>query len=103
MMLCKVISFVENALSPADWKLALARSIEDPTEMHVDRFGSFLFHIVVGNASGSAVVCLQRGGWLWTMAEFFETRSQPASFFSIVEMLGSQLAGFGSSTGTHLF
>jgi hypothetical protein len=74
MMLGKVVGFIENTLPPADQKLTLVDAIADLTETHVDRFGSFLFCIVVGNASGSAVVCLQWGGWL-RMAEFFKIRS----------------------------
>jgi hypothetical protein len=92
MMFGKIISLVENALFPADNKLALANAISNPTETHVDGFGSLLFDTVVGNARSSAVVCLDWGRWLG-VAEFFKARTQGARFLSIVELRSK--FGFG--------
>ena len=94
MVLCIVISFVENTFFPVDKELALAYTVSDPIEAHVNGFRSFLFDSVVGDTSGSAVVGLNRGWWLG-MTEFFEACAEWAGFFSIVKEGGE--FGFGST------
>ena len=58
MMLGKVVRFVEAAALPIDMELALADTIANPVEAHIDSFGTLLFDSVVGDAGGSAVVSL---------------------------------------------
>ena len=51
----------ENAFLPSvDEELALAYTVSDPIEVHVNGFRSLLFDSVVGDTSCSAVVGLDR-------------------------------------------
>jgi hypothetical protein len=57
MMFSKVIGFVKSAGFPIDMELALADTVANPVQAHIDGFGAFLFDSIIGNASSSAVVC----------------------------------------------
>ena len=91
-MLGKVVRFVEAAALPIDMELALADTIANPVEAHVDRFGALLLDGVVGDAGSSAVVGLE-GRRRLGVAEFFERNANRTGFFAIVEE-GSEF-GFG--------
>ena len=56
MVLGEVVGLVQIAILPEDVKLSLSNSVSYPVEAHVDCFGSFLSNVVVGDATGSAVV-----------------------------------------------
>ncbi len=64
VVLGEVIGFVGSTQSPKDVILALVDTITDPIELHVNGLGPFLFDVVIGNAGGSGVVSLNRGGRL---------------------------------------
>jgi hypothetical protein len=84
MMFSEVIHLVQAAFLPADAELSLAQhAVAHPAESHVDSFGSFLFHGIVGDARGSAVVGLEGRWWLLGMAELFEGDANGAGFFAI--------------------
>ena len=84
MVLGKIIGAVEGAFAPIDVVLALANTVADPVEAHVDGFGAFLFYRIGNDTSGGAVVGLDGGGWLG-MAHFFKGGSDGACFFAVVE------------------
>ena len=84
MVFGDVISAILFAGFPVDKKLALANTIADPVEAHVNCLGSLLFNCIVDNASGSAVVGLERGRRLF-VAEFFECNAVRASRLGVVE------------------
>jgi len=69
VVLSEVIGFVGGTQMPEDVILALANAILNPVEMHVNGLGVLLLDVVIGNTSGSGVVCLNRGGGLG-MAKF---------------------------------
>ncbi len=69
VVLSEVINFVGGTWMPEDVILALANAILNPVEMHVNGLGVLLLDVVIGNTSGSGVVCLNRGGGLG-MAKF---------------------------------
>ena len=58
MVFGEVIGTVGVARAPKDVKLALADPVTDPIKMHVNGLGPLLFHGVIGNAAGGAVVSL---------------------------------------------
>ena len=58
MILGEVIGFVEITSSPENMELALAYTVTDPVEAHVDGFGAFLLHGVGCDSGGSAVISL---------------------------------------------
>jgi len=58
MVFGEVISMVGAARAPKNVELALADPGVDPIKMHVNGFGLLLFHGVIGNAAGGAVVSL---------------------------------------------
>jgi len=58
MVFGEIIGMVGTAGSPENLKLALPDSVPDPIEPHVNGFGLLLFHSVIGNAAGGAVVGL---------------------------------------------
>jgi hypothetical protein len=94
MMFGKVVGTVCLSFAPVNLKLALADTIADPVEAHVDRFGSFLLDGVSGNATGSVVV---GGHWccrLW-VPHFFKGNAKWTRFFAIVEE--STEFGFGGT------
>ena len=64
MVLCVVIPVVGFARCPVDMEVALADTVANPTEAHVDSFGAALFDCVVGYALDCAVVCGEHGGRL---------------------------------------
>ena len=100
MVLCIVISFVENAFFPVDYEeVALVNTVSDPKEAHVNGFRPFLFDSVVGDTRCSAVVGLNRFCRL-RMTEFFEACAKRAGFFSIVKEGGE--FGFGGA-GEYFF
>ena len=74
MVFGEVVSAIGVAFVPENFKLALADSIADPIESHVDGFGPFLFYGVGGDAAGGIIVGGHRGGGLW-MAHFLEGNS----------------------------
>ena len=65
MVLCVAIPVVGFARYPVDMEVALADTVANPIETHVDCFGAALFDCVVCDAFGGAVVCGEYGGWLW--------------------------------------
>ena len=83
MMFREIISFVHVAALPKHVKLALAHTVSDPVEAHVNGFGPLLFDSVGGNASGGNVVSLDRRCRLG-VAEFFKADTDWASFLAIV-------------------
>ena len=64
MMLGVVVAKVSDAQLPVDEELTLACVIAHPIKAHVDRFQSFLFDGVVGEAVGGRVVDLEWSGRL---------------------------------------
>ena len=74
MMLGEIVRTIEDAFFPVDVKLALADSVADPIETHIDCLGALLFDGVVGNAGSSAIVGNDGRGRL-RMAELFEAES----------------------------
>ena len=64
-MLVVLVAQVSDARLPVDEELTLAFAITDPIKVHVDRFLSFLFDGVVGEAVGGIVVYLDWSGRLW--------------------------------------
>ena len=70
-----VIGIVAISWSPINLKLALAYSVSDPVEAHVESFGCFLLDAIVGEAYCSRVVDLY---WCWRLrvAEFIECNSK---------------------------
>ena len=64
-MLGVVVAKVSDAWLPVDEELTLACAIVYPIKAHVDRFRSFLFDGVVGEAVGGRVVDLDWSGRLW--------------------------------------
>ena len=58
MVFGEVIGMIGAAGTPKNVELALADPVADPIKMHVDGFGPLLFHGVIGNAAGGAVVGL---------------------------------------------
>ena len=64
-MLGVVVAKVSDAWLPVDEELTLACAIAYPIKAHVDRFRSFLFDGVVGEAVGGRVVDLDWSGRLW--------------------------------------
>jgi membrane protein YqaA with SNARE-associated domain len=87
VVLCEIVSFVEATFFPMDVKLSLTHAVEDPVKMHINRFGSFLFYSIVGNAGGGVVVYLYGRRWLG-MAQLFEGGSDGAGLFAVVEQGG---------------
>ena len=64
-MLGVVVAQVSDARLTVDDELTLACEIAYPIKAHVDRFRSFLFDGVVGEAVGGRVVYLDWSGRLW--------------------------------------
>ena len=64
MVLREIIGKIISTLSPMNNKHPLRHPVPDPVKVHVDRFGSALFHCAIGDASGAGVIGLDRGGWL---------------------------------------
>jgi len=58
MVFGEVIGTIGATRVPKNVELALADPVADPIKSHVDGFGPLLFHGVIGNAAGSAVVGL---------------------------------------------
>ena len=56
MVFCKIVSSVCAAFAPVNDELSLSNSVSYPIKAHVDGFGSFLFHSVVGDADGGVVI-----------------------------------------------
>ena len=83
MVFAEIIGAIVFALAPIDVKLALADAIADPVEAHVHGLRSFLFNVVVGDASGCTVVGLDGSRGL-RMTHFLERRSKRASGFAIM-------------------
>ena len=64
-MLGVVVANVSDARLPVDEELTLSCAIAYPVKSHIDRFRSFLFDGVVGEAVGGRVVNLDWRGRLW--------------------------------------
>jgi len=58
VVLGEIVGFVCGTRSPEDVILDLTNTVTNPIETHVNGFGSFLFDVVIGNASGCGVVSL---------------------------------------------
>ena len=86
-MFGEIVSLVEASFFPIDVELALAYTVTDPVEAHVNCLGSFLFDGVIGDAGGSAVVSLDGSRWLG-VTEFFKGGPDGASFLAVVEESG---------------
>ena len=87
MVFCEVISTVGGSLSPNEKSLTLTDAVADPMKMHIYCFGSFLFHIFIGNAGGNDVVGDHRGGRLG-VDQLFESDAYRRTFFAMVEKGG---------------
>ena len=64
MMLGVIVTQVSDAGLPVDEELTLACSVAYPIKLNVDRFRSFLFDGVIGEAVGARVVYLDWCGRL---------------------------------------
>jgi len=82
VVLGEVICFVGSTWSPKDVILALMDMITNPIEAHVNGLGPFLLDVVIGNASDSGIVHLNRGGGLG-MSKFVESNAQGTCMFGI--------------------
>ena len=71
-------------MRPVNEEFAIADTILDPVEAHVDGLGLALFDGVIGNAGGAGVVSLDMGASLW-MAKFFKGNSERAEILEIEE------------------
>ena len=65
MMLGVVFSKVSDVRLPVNEELPLACVITNPIKAHIDRFQSFLFGGVIGEAVGGRVVKLDWRDRLW--------------------------------------
>ena len=65
MMLGVIVSQVSDAGLLVDKELTLACAVAYPIKAHVDRFPSFLFDGVVGEAVSGGVVYLDWCGRMW--------------------------------------
>ena len=83
-MLRKIICQVVGAAAPVDEKLALVDTVTDPVKTHVDSFGAALLDGVVGNPSGTGIVCLDRSGVLG-VAHAFESVTKHGAILGIVK------------------
>jgi hypothetical protein len=61
MMLRVIVCQVVTAFLPADFELILCHAVADPVEAHVYGFGSLLFDCVVGDSSGTFIICYHDG------------------------------------------
>ena len=89
-MLCKIVGQVVGSTAPVDEKLALVDTVSDPIKAHVDGFRAALLDGVVGNPSGTGIVCLDWSGVLW-VAHAFESGTKHGAIFGIVKQ-GAQLS-----------
>ena len=92
MMLSVIVAQVSDAGLPVDEELTLACAIAYPIKAHVDRFQSFLFDGVVGEAVFGRVVYLDWSGRLWV--SYFEEQGAYRDGLLAVDVGGSNL-GFG--------
>ena len=84
VMFGEVIGSIIFSLAPVNDELVLFDSVTDPIETLVDGFGSTLFYSVVGDSSGSAVICLD-DSWGLGVSHFDESCSKCSCFFAVVE------------------
>jgi len=96
MVFGEVIGTIGGAWTPKNVELALADPITDPIKPHVDGFGPFLFHGVIGDAAGGTVVSLKWCGWLG-MAKFLQGDAHRTDGLSIEE----QCTQFSFSSAGH--
>ena len=88
-------------MAPLYKKLALADSVSQPIEMHVDGFRAALFDSIVEDASGTGIVGLDRGGRLWVARQVGQGCTEPSSILCIVEK-GTQFSfSGGGEDNTH--
>ena len=64
VVLAVVVTQVATAWAPVDVEHALLCSILDPVKIHVNGFGSSLFHGTIGKAVGCSIVHLDGSGGL---------------------------------------
>ena len=83
-MLRKIICQVVGSTAPVDEKLALVDTVADPIKAHVDGFRAALLDSVVGNPSGTGIVCLDGSGVL-RVAHVFESGTKHGAIFGIVK------------------
>ena len=67
MMFGVVVAKVSDARLPVDEELTLACAILYPIKTHIDRFRSFLFDGVFGEAVGGIIVALDWSGRMWVL------------------------------------
>jgi hypothetical protein len=84
MMFGEIISQIVTAFAPVDMELVLLLSIFEPVKTHVDGFGTALFHCVIDDTGGTAVVDLERCRGLG-MSHVFQDDSKNDPFAGIVE------------------
>jgi len=60
----EVIGWIGFSWVPEDVVVVLSHSVLYPIEPHVNRLGLLLLDVVIGNACGHGVVCLDGGWWL---------------------------------------
>ena len=70
MMFGEVVAVVVFAWGPKDLELALADTVADPIEAHVNCFGALLLDGVIDNSLSAGVVRLDWSCWLLVAEEF---------------------------------
>ena len=80
----KVVNIVVGTMVPVDAELALADTIADPVEAHVNGFGAALFDCVIDDSFSHLVVSFDGSGILW-VAELDESGADGGSILGIVE------------------
>jgi hypothetical protein len=84
MVFGEVVSEVVAAAGPINVELILNNTVADPVVSHVHGFGAALFYCVIGDATSSAVVCLNGRGSL-RESKFSKGGADGTSFFAVVE------------------
>ena len=75
VILGKVVCKIAITLIPIKFEIPLRNLVLEPKEMHINRFGAFLFNGIVGNANSGAVVATYVR-WSLVMTQFFKCCAQ---------------------------
>ena len=84
VMLRPVIAVVAFARFPIEVELALANTVADPIESHVDGFGSALFYFVIDDALTGSIV-RDYGGCRLRVAKEFTGGPERDRFLAVVK------------------
>lgn len=84
MVFCKIIGSIQCTGFPVDNKLALADTIADPIESHINCLGTFLLDGIIDDSFGTGVIRLDWRGGLW-VAKFSESGAKSAGILGVVE------------------